>query len=177
MSLFTPLSLWTMLHGVVLGGSALLAMAAALFFLTFVPSGEGRAVSPGQARALSWLLVFGAATLWLTVIVGTFVIFPPYRTAPPAELADLGHYPRSLLLASPETAWLHTFAMEAKEHLPWASAMLATAVAFVGVRSRSALLDDPWIRGMATALLAISLALVMAVALLGVFVNKVAPLG
>ena len=54
--------------------------------------------------------------------------------------------------------------------------MLATAVAFVGVRYRSTLLIDAPLRRMSTALLAICFLLVSAVSLLGVLVNKVAPL-
>jgi hypothetical protein len=54
--------------------------------------------------------------------------------------------------------------------------MLATAVAFGGVRYRSTLLRDAQLRSMTTALLAICFLLVSFVALLGVFINKVAPL-
>jgi hypothetical protein len=56
--------------------------------------------------------------LWLTVIVGTYVIFPPYRATPPPGATDLSEFPRALVLASPSTAWLHAFAMESKEHMP-----------------------------------------------------------
>ena len=63
-----------------------------------------------------------------------------------------------------------------RKHVPWIAAMLATAVAFVGVRYRSTLLRDAQLRGMTTALLAICFLLVSFVALLGVFINKVAPL-
>jgi hypothetical protein len=80
------------------------------------------------------------------------------------------------VLASPDTVWLHAFAMESKEHMPWIASMLATAVAFIAVRYRSALLDRAHLRNMAFGLLAISFALVAFVSLLGVFVNKVAPL-
>jgi hypothetical protein len=66
--------------------------------------------------------------------------------------------------------------METKEHVPWIAAMLATAVAFVGVRCRSKLLSDASLNRMATALLAICFVLVSYLALLGVFINKVAPL-
>ncbi len=54
--------------------------------------------------------------------------------------------------------------------------MLATAVAFVGMRNRSTLLSDPEVRRALTTLTAICLALAAYVAVLGVFVNKVAPL-
>ena len=57
--------------------------------------------------------------LWLTVIVGTYIIFPPYRATPPAGVTDLSEFPRALVLATPSTAWLHSFAMESKEHMPW----------------------------------------------------------
>jgi hypothetical protein len=66
--------------------------------------------------------------------------------------------------------------MECKEHMPWAAAMLATAVAFVSVRYRAQLLSDPRMNSLASALLAICLVLVAFVAILGVFANKVAPL-
>ena len=129
-----------------------------------------------QARYLVRLTVFTAVLLWLTVLVGTYITFPPYRAPPPEGLTDLSQYPRSLILSSPGTAWLHAFAMEVKEHMPWVAAMLSTAVAFIGVRYRSRVLSDAQLNGMATALSAVSFVLVSFVALLGVFVNKVAPL-
>jgi hypothetical protein len=115
-------------------------------------------------------------SLWLTVLAGTYISFPPYRTTPPEGVTDLSRYPRSLLQSTPDTAWLHSFAMEIKEHVPWIAAMLATAVAFVAMRYRSKLLSDVRLNRMATALLAICFVLVSVVALLGVLINKVAPL-
>jgi hypothetical protein len=81
-----------------------------------------------------------------------------------------------MLLANPGTTWLHAFAMEIKEHMPWIAAMLATAVAFISVRYRERLLRDARLRTMSATLLGICFALVAFVALLGVFINKVAPL-
>lgn len=176
--LFSERSIWTMLHGIVLGGGALMALFAALFFLWALRAADasrGAAVQR-QARDLAWLTTAAAVALWLAVLVGTYVTFPPYRATPPEGLADLARYPRSMLLASPATAWLHTFAMEIKEHVPWIAAMLTTAVAFVGLRHRAALLRDARLRGAAMWLLAISFVLVAGVTLLGTFVNKVAPL-
>jgi hypothetical protein len=66
--------------------------------------------------------------------------------------------------------------METKEHVPWIAAMVTTAVAFVGMRHRAKLLGDRRLNDMATALLLVAFALVSFVSLLGVFVNKVAPL-
>ena len=121
-------------------------------------------------------MIFGAATLWLAVIVGTYVIFPLYRATPPQGTTDLAMYPRALLLGNPETAWLHAFGMEIKEHVPFIAAMLATAVAFVAVRSPARLVGDARTRRMGLTLLSLCLMLVAAAGLLGVFINKVAPL-
>lgn len=174
--LFTNRSIWTMIHGIALGGGALMGLAAALFAVRAMGTASPSDVVKSQSRYLTGLLVFVAAVLWLTVLVGTYVTFPPYRATPPEGLADLSQYPRSLIQSNPGTVWLHAFAMEIKEHVPWITAMLATAVAFVGVRYRSRLLTDSHLRGMATTLLGICFVLVCCVAILGVFVNKVAPL-
>ena len=88
----------------------------------------------------------------------------------------MSQFPRALVLANPGTAWLHAFAMEIKEHMPWIASMLTTAVAFIAVRYPGALFRDIQLRRMALTLLAIAFVLVAGVSLLGVFVNKVAPL-
>jgi heme A synthase len=137
------------------------------------PADPGR--EPTTPSLVGLFSVASAALLWITVLLGTYIVFPPYRAAPPEGATDLGDYPRSLLLAEPETAWLHSFGMEIKEHVPWIAAMLATAVAFVAVRYGGHLARDPSVRRAVMTWLAIALALVSVVALLGVFVNKVAP--
>jgi hypothetical protein len=154
----------------------MMGLAAALFYLYAARTPAGSGNSPTASRAFAGVMVLTAATLWLTVLVGTYIIFPPYRATPPAGLTELGQFPRALVMANPGTAWLHTFAMESKEHMPWIASMLATAVAFVSVRYRSRVLHDESLRNMAIGLLAISFALVAFVSLMGVFVNKVAPL-
>lgn len=174
--LFTGPSIWTMVHGVGLGGVALLGLAASLFYLYAAPPAPDASAASGPSRALARLTMFTAIALWLTVIVGTYVVFPPYRATPLQGTVDLSPFPRSLLQANAETAWLHAFAMESKEHLPWIAAMLATAVAFVCARYRSAVLTNGDLRGVAASMLAISFVLVSFVSLMGVFVNKVAPL-
>lgn len=152
-----------------------MALAAALFYLYAARSSDDSVAPPGSA-ALAAATALSAAMLWLTVIVGTYIIFPPYRVTPPVGATDLGEFPRALLLASPSTAWLHTFAMESKEHMPWNASMLTTAVAFVAVRYRSRVLQNSSLRNLSMVLLSISFALVAFVSLMGVFVNKVAPL-
>jgi hypothetical protein len=175
--LFSDRSIWTMVHGIVLGGGALLMLSAALFFmLALWPVKNTDVATENQSRLLVWLMVATAVVLWLAVFVGTYITFPPYRATPPEGITELGSYPRSFLLANSDTAWLHAFAMESKEHMPWIASMLVTAVAFAGVRYRSALLNDLKLYRMATTLLAISFILVAFVSLLGIFINKVAPL-
>jgi hypothetical protein len=175
--MITDRGLWTLVHGIVLAGGAMMALAAALFAMWALRPAEGsRLAADDRARSLSGLTVFIAAMLWATVLTGTYVIFPPYRATPPEGVTDLAAYPRALLLSNAGTAWLHGFAMESKEHMPWIAAMLATAVAFVSVRYRWSLHEDPGIRRMALALLTICFGLVAFTGLMGVLVNKAAPL-
>jgi hypothetical protein len=177
MSLFSERSIWTMIHGMGLGGAALLALAAALFAMFLMRRGDTAAIGGTDAsRPIALLTGFIAVMLWLATFVGTYIVFPPYRVAPPEGATDMSLYPRSMLLADPSTAWLHAFAMETKEHLPFIAAILASAVAFVAWRYRRGLLANPQLRRIATAFLAVCFAIVAWVSLLGVFVNKVAPL-
>lgn len=173
--LFSERSIWTMVHGIGLGGGALVGLAAALFYLAARPALLTTGTET-ESRAFAALTVFTTIILWLTVIAGTYIIFPPYRATPPPGTTDLAQFPRALLLASPNTAWLHAFAMETKEHMPWIAAMLTTAVAFIAVRYRQTALSNPALRRMSFTLLAASFAVVSFISLLGAFVNKVAPL-
>jgi len=174
--LFSDRSIWTMIHGIVLGGAALMGLFTALFALWTLPAAPAGATPGPPSRRLAGLLGVTAAALWLTVIAGTYVNFPQYRIVPPEGVTDLRQYPRFLIDASPDTAWLHSFGMESKEHMPWIAAILATAVAFVGARYRSALLADARLRGISIAFLGIAFALTAFIALMGTFINKVAPL-
>lgn len=174
--LFSDRSLWTMLHGVVLGGGALTLLVAALVSLRLMAWPEGAAVPERQSRGFAWLAAAVAALLWMSVIGGAYIVFPMYRATPPEGIASLAAYPRAFLMSSPDTRWLHAFGMEIKEHVPWIAAMIATAAAFVARRHRATLLADRGLRRITGTLLAIVLVLVSCAALLGVFVNKVAPL-
>lgn len=176
-TLFSADSVRTMFHGIVLSGGALMGLAIALFSLFVMrPAGPEHRIAERQSRALAGVLLTTAVVLWLVVISGTYVIFPAYRVTPPVGTMALEAYPRALLLANPDTAWLHSFAMESKEHMPWIAAMLTTAAAFVGVRHRATVLSDASLRRMLTALVAVSFALAAFMGLLGIFVNKAAPL-
>lgn len=176
--LFSNRSIWTMVHGIVFGGGALLGLSAAIFSLATMRAGDAATVAPtrSQANYLGWLISAIAILLWLAVLVGTYINFPAYRAAPPAGLTDLAHYPEALLKSQPNAKWLHSFGMELKEQVPWMAAMIATATAFVSVRYRSLLLSDSALRRTTVTLLIICFILVAGASLLGVFINKVAPL-
>jgi uncharacterized membrane protein len=165
-----------MIHGIVLGGGGLLAVAAALFALVAMRAAPAGDAAAAQSRYLAWLLVATAVLLWAAVIVGTYVSFPPYRATPPEGLTDLSAYPRALIRSHPGTVWLHSFAMESKEHMPWIAAMLASGVAFVAARYRGQLLSDDRLRRISVSLLSFVLVLVAGVSFLGILINKVAPL-
>jgi hypothetical protein len=173
--LFSERSLWTMLHGLVLSGGALVLLLTALFSLRVMVAPEGAIVPARHSNAVAWLTVAAAVLLWMSVLGGTYIVFPMYRATPPEGIASLAAYPRALLMSGADTRWLHTFGMEIKEHVPWIAAMLVTATAFVARRHRATLLADASLRRVTGSLLAIAIVLMSFVALLGVFVNKVAP--
>src|SRR5918995_145397 len=158
--LFSERSIWTMVHGIGLGGGALLGLAAALFYLYATRPAPPSSDAETGSRAFATLTVFTAVMLWLTVIIGTYIIFPPYRVTPPPGTTDLSEFPRAFVLANASTAWLHAFAMEIKEHMPWIAAMLTTAVAFNAVRYPGATVRNPSLRMTAFTLLAIAFAIV-----------------
>lgn len=174
--LFSDRSLWTMLHGLVFSGGALVLLVTALFSLRAMAVTPETIVPTKQANALAGLLTAIAVLLWGSVLGGAYLVFPMYRATPPDAVASLADYPRAFLLANPDTRWLHAFGMEIKEHVPWIAAMLATAAAVIGRRHRTTLLADDALRRTTGVMLGVVTVLVAGVALLGVFVNKVAPL-
>jgi heme A synthase len=164
---------WTVIHGMLLG---------ALFFLVF--SGiwvtlfslhpENRA---GAEQRVSKLTIAGWATaiiLWLTVFTGTYIVYPWYRAKPP-EGADTAQFPRSYLLASPESAGWHNFGMEWKEHVAWLSPILVTAVAYIISRYGVRLVDEEKIRRAVIWVFTLAFVVALAAGVFGAFINKAAP--
>jgi hypothetical protein len=78
---------------------------------------------------------------WVTVLTGTWIIYPWYREALAGETCagcaglSLPEAPRvrRRISCSPtcRTGVWHTFGMEWKEHIAWIAPILATAVAFL----------------------------------------------
>lgn len=175
----TTRELWTELHGIVLGAVYLMAFTGGLLALWDLRSdriGE-TGVFRAARRVKLWMWAM-AILSWLTVLVGTYVIYPWYRAKPPAGTAEiaLGHYPKYSLLASPNTADWHEFGMEWKEHVAWLAPILATAVAALVTGSWRRIAADRFVRNSILTLYALAFFAASAAGLLGALINKAAPL-
>lgn len=166
----TTRELWTVLHGLIFGSLFLLAFAGGLAGLySLRPELVTVAGIRERVRRLmsgTWLMALAA---WITVISGTYVVYPWYRTAAPDS-------PRSLLLANPSTKLWHTFGMEWKEHVGWFAPMLATAVAFVAAYYGTQLAEESRIRRAVIWLFVGAFVAAGIAGLFGAFINKIAPI-
>lgn len=164
-------------HGMIFG---------ALFLLTF----GGGMVSLYSLRP-EWLTVEGlhermirlkigvtsmALVAWVTVVTGTYVLHPWYRAKPPAGAEDLTNYPRSLLLSNPDTADLHRFAMEWKEHVAWTSPILASVAAFIVLYYGNQLIVDRRLRWTAIAFFVLAFSAAGVAGAMGALIARAAPL-
>jgi hypothetical protein len=149
------------LHGFILGAFFLLAYSGGLASLYALriewekPTGVAMLI-----RQLEIGTVLMAVSIWLTVITGTYLVYPLYTA----------EYQQVLSI----TAW-NTFAMAWKMHLGWIAPMLATAVAYVVVRYRSQLAGEARIRQTLEVLFTVAFAVAGVAGVLGAFVTKVFP--
>ena len=158
-----------------LGSLFLLAYAEGLAEL--INLGSEWATEAGIAkrvRRLTFGTWFMAVVAWLTVIIGTYIVYPWYRAKPPAG-ADLAMYPRSLLLTKPTTAGWHNLGMEWKEHVAWLAPIVATAVAYMVTRYGARLAKDEQVRRAVIVLFTIAFLAAAVAGLFGAFINKAAP--
>jgi hypothetical protein len=178
---FTERELWTVGHGLVLGTLFLLAFGGGLAGLYSLNARflteEG--VAERTPRLLVGSLVM-AIVAWLTVISGTFVVYPWYRAVPPegTDLQDqtvLGDFPRYWLLASDRTAEWHALGMEWKEHVAWIAPFLATAVAFAVLYYGAQLVRRGEIRRAAIIFFTLAFLAAGVAGLFGAFITKAAP--
>lgn len=171
--------IWTALHGMIFGAAFLLAFTGGFITLWDLRdqllTPEGVRLSMRRLIAWTWIM---ALLAWLTVILGTYVIYPWYRAKAPPQTtaAHLIHYPRSLLLSNPRTADWHEFGMEWKEHLGWFTPILATALAFIVTRCRQHLAHDFHLRRALLILFGLAFVSAAGAALLGALINKAAPM-
>ncbi|HZD18885.1 MAG TPA: hypothetical protein VE669_12160 [Actinomycetota bacterium] len=181
---------WTVVHGLVLGTAFLLAFAGGLAGLWSLRPGFLTSSGIRERMRRLYIGTWGMAVVaWLTVISGTWIIYPWYR----AELAVSGAdefagcagavlpsatcSPRDFLRSnvSGDTSLWHSFGMEWKEHISWAAPLLATAVAFVVSYYGPRLIARPWVRMMAIVMFVGAFAAAAVGGAFGAFLNKVAP--
>ena len=166
---FTGREWWGLIHGMGLGALFLLAFAGGLADLY----GLRRVLVTDtgvheRMRRLKIGVTGMAVVAWLTVITGTWVVYPWYRDRAPTS-------PRSQLLAEPSTADWHHFGMEWKEHVAWLSPILATVVAFIVVYYGTNLIRHDRVRRTAMALFVLSFLFAGIAGAFGAFITKVAP--
>lgn len=161
----------------VLGGGLIIGCAAYLVALLDL---GGMALTEGRLprrmcilKAGGWIL---ATTGWLVVFLGTFVVAPFYRAAPPEGALDLSPYPRAYLLGDPELAFWHLYGMEWKEYLGWIPPILLTAVAFAVSRLGERLVGDRTLRLTLAGLVAVAFMGASIAGLYGALLTRVAPI-
>ena len=162
----TTREFWALIHGLVLGGGFLLAFAGG--FASLYSLRPGLVTEAGIAERTRRLVAGTtamAAIAWVTVITGTWIVYPWYREDTPTS-------PRSELLANPGTADWHKFGMEWKEHIAWIAPMLATAAAFVALYYRKDLINNRTARKIAMGLFVAAFAIAAIAGILGALITK-----
>ncbi|HEU4980468.1 MAG TPA: hypothetical protein VFT14_04560 [Solirubrobacterales bacterium] len=160
---------WALVHGLFLGGAFLLAFTGGLAgFFSLRPELLTPEGVRERVRRLELGTIVMAVLTWLTVIIGTWVVYPWYREDTPDS-------PRTLLLDNPDTADWHEFAMEWKEHIAWISPLLATAAAFIVVYYRDDLIRNTLARRIALGLFIGAFACAAVAGILGALITKKAP--
>ena len=168
---------WAVIHGLVLGTLFLLAFAGGLAGLYSLR--ERLLTAEGVEERTPRLLIGGwvmAIVAWLTVITGTWIVYPWYRARPPEGTTDLAAFPRNLLLSDEATAAWHTFGMEWKEHVAWLAPMLATSVAFVILYYGVHLIRERAMRLPLIIYFTLAFGAAGIAGLLGAFITKAAPI-
>ena len=166
----TTREFWTALHGMLAGAVYLLAFTGGLAGLWSL---RKWALTPEGMRERMTRLLGGLWTMaimcWITVVSGTYIVYPWYRAGIPES-------PRSSLLADEATAAWHTFGMEWKEHVAWIAPILATVVAIIVHLYREQLAERDDLRRSTLILLVLAFAAAAVAGLFGAFITKVAPL-
>jgi len=157
------------LHGMIFGALFLLAFGggfAELYSLkTALLTQQGLV---DRSRHLIAGTTGMALVAWATAISGTWIVYPWYR-------AKGASSPRSILLANPNTANWHNFAMEWKEHIAWLAPILATTVAIVVAYYGPRLIQHQALRRMLMIVFVLAFASAAVAGLLGAFITKAAP--
>jgi hypothetical protein len=160
---------WAIVHGMALGALFLLAFAGGLAEFWSLRSEDlteqGVVRRTRRLELGTWVMALAA---WLTVITGSWIVYPWYRST----AADS---PKSILLGDPSTADWHEFGMEWKEHIAWIAPLLATAVAFTVTYYGASLVKRQGIRKWLMGFFAAAFVIAGVAGALGAFITKAAP--
>jgi hypothetical protein len=172
----TTRDLWTIFHGMGLGALFMLAFSGAVAELYRLSApGVPAQLGAQERNLLNFHLVAMVVLAWLAVLTGAYIVYPWYRAVPPAGVADLAGYPRSLLLSSGRTSEWHRIGMEWKEHVAWVAPIAITMVAYVTMKYQRAVVR---LQQMRLAVLTFTAAAFIATGIAGAFgalLNKYAP--
>ena len=180
----TEREFWTLIHGMVLGALFLLAFGGGFAGVWSLKqrllTTEG--VEERTPRLLAGTVIM-AVVAWLTVITGTFLVYPWYRATPPEGIdralqsEALAEFPRFWLLANEATANWHEFGMEWKEHVAWIAPFLATAVALAVAYYGLQLIRREEIRRAVMVFMTLAFLAAGAAGLYGALITKAAAVG
>jgi hypothetical protein len=160
---------WGLIHGMIFGTLFLLAFAGGLAELFALrPTTETPVGLRASVRRIGVGVTSMAVLAWLTVISGTWIVYPWYRESNKDSA-------RSTLLADPSTADWHKFGMEWKEHVAWLSPILATVVAFIVLTYRGALATNNRLRRTTLVLFVLAFGFAAVAGALGALITKAAP--
>jgi len=148
--------------------------AVALLYLRFSTDTQTHA-SPVSDRFLGIYLTAMAALAWLTVLSGTYIIYPWYRATAPAGTTNLASFPRALLLSHPATKQWHLIGMEWKEHVAWLAPIAITMAAFIAIKYARDLRNHPQLRIALHGFVVISLLAAGIAGFFGAMLDKNAP--
>jgi hypothetical protein len=179
---------WAVIHGLVLGTIFLLAFGGALAGLWSLR--PGLLTTEGVVERMRRLYVgFSAMAVvaWLTVITGTWIVYPWYREKLAGatnegcvglDVPGKSCSPREFLLSdvSGDTETWHEFGMEWKEHVAWAAPFLATSAALLVIYYGPRIIARPWLRMAIIVMIVGAFAAAVVGGAFGAFINKVAPI-
>jgi hypothetical protein len=168
--------IFTVLHGMGFGALFMLAFSGAIGVIyASAAAGADWIPSAGQQRMFRVYLISMAALAWMTVLSGTYIIYPWYRATPPHGALDLAAYPQRLLLSNPMSAGWHELGMEWKEHVAWFAPIIMTMVAYVFITYGPQLAQHRRLRRVVLTFTAIAFAATAVAGGFGAMLNKVAP--
>jgi hypothetical protein len=172
----TVRSLWTLIHGMGFGALYLLACSGAIveFYRRYAPDAVG-AVTERDERFLGAYFVAMAALAWLTVLSGSYIVYPWYRATPPAGTTSLAGFPQKLLMANPSTIEWHSLGMEWKEHVAWLVPITITMAAYVFIKYGRNLRNKTEVRNTVLGFVVASFVAAGIAGFFGAMINKNAP--